>query len=237
MPRRKALLSFSVLLLATGCAQNQKVATETTANKTVISSTPPFETREPERYRATRTISSVDANGKTTVTKTWIARDGELRRDESENAGQRVVQLILPEGRFVLLPEEKLFADVAGEAQTNSDDEESDSSPDRLLHTEPINTQYQHAGAETIGGRNTQKYRVVVNSAPGTNVSLSETVIWIDETLHMPIKSETSSSDGARSVMELSELTLDVDRSLFQIPDDYKKIAFSELQRHLKKVE
>lgn len=232
-------LSASVLLLATACAQNQKVATESTANETVISSTPPFQTREPERYRATRTISSVDANGKTTVTKTWIARDGELRRDESENAAQRVVHLVLPEGRFVLLPEEKLFADVAsaGEAQTSSDDEESDSSPDRLLHTEPINTQYQRVGAETIGGRNAQKYRVVVNSAPGTNVSLSETVIWIDETLHMPIKSETSSSDGARSVMELSEITLDVDRSLFQIPDDYKKIAFSELQKHLKKVE
>lgn len=60
-------------------------------------------------------------------------------------------------------------------------------------------------------------------------------MIWIDDVLKMPIRSETTSPDGTRVRMELSDLSLDVDLDLFKIPEDYEKIAFSELrQRRLK---
>src|ERR1700754_297789 len=184
--RRKTLLtSFSVALIAISCAQNQKVATETNTNDTVVSSTPPFQTKEPERYRATRTITTVSATGETIVTKNLLARDGELRRDETEMWRQRVVYLYLPEGKFLLVPDEKVFVDLAKTdgAETPGVDDASGSSPDRLLHTDPSETTYQRIGNETIGGRTAQKYRVAVNSPPTTNVSVSETLIWIDEAL------------------------------------------------------
>jgi outer membrane lipoprotein-sorting protein len=231
----RVILSFCIcvaLLLTISCAQSQKEVPQAT-DETVVSATPPFQTKEPERYRATRTITTVSATGDTVTTRNKILRDGELRRDESETAGQRVVYLNLPDGTFVLLPQEKVFADATNAEHVESGDD-SESSPDRLLHTDPISTTYQRLGVENLNGRNTQKYRVVVNSSTGANVSVSETVIWIDDTLQMPIKSETKSASGARSTMELTDIVLEVDPSLFRIPEGYEKITFAELRKRLK---
>lgn len=238
-PRPLTSKTFSVvflLLIAASCASNQKVATETNTNATVVSSTPPFQTKEPERYRATRTITTTTATGETLVTKNSIARDGELRRDETEMWQRRVVYLYRPEGKFLLVPDEKVFVELTQTdgAEPPGIDEASESSPDRLLHTDPVTTSYQQIATETVNGRTAQKYRVVVNSSAGTNVSVNETLIWIDETLHMPIKSETTSGDGKRVTMELSEIGLDVDRSVFQIPEGYEKIAMPDLLERLK---
>ncbi|MCA1576579.1 MAG: hypothetical protein LC794_04345 [Acidobacteria bacterium] len=237
----KTLPAFSaaaLMLFASACTQNQTVVTETAANDTVVSSTPPFQTKEPERYRATRTMTTFTATDVEEITKNLIARDGELRREETEVDGQRVVYLNLPEGRFMLLPDDKVFADakdVDHLASGLDSDGESETSPDRLLHTEPISTAYQRIGVESVNGRNTQKYRVVVNSSTGANVSASETVVWVDEALQMPIKSEMKSADGTRWTMELTDIVLEIDPGVFRIPEDYKKIAFSELRARLKK--
>ena len=225
---------FVVLLLTTACAQTQKLPPKTNVAETVVSSTPPFQTKEPERYRATRTIITVTAAGETLVTRNRIARDGELRRDETESDGVRVVYLTLREGTFVLLPEQKVFADLSDADQETKSEEDSESLPDRLLHTDPLASTYQRIGAETIGGRNTQKYRVTVNSSTGGSVSSSETVIWIDDALQMPIKSETKSGDSAHSTIELSEIDLAVDSSLFRVPEGFEKITFTELRKRLK---
>lgn len=226
-----------LLLIAASCAQNQKVATETNTNETVVSSTPPFQTKEPERYRAKRTITTVSATGETVVTGNAIARNGELRRDEPLMAPQRMVYLYLPERKFLLLPDEKAFVELTNVDQpgTSGNTDESDSSPDRLLHTEPLITSYQRLGTETLGGRTTQKYRVVVNTSTGTNVSANETLIWVDEVLGMPIKSETKSGDGKRVTMELSDVSLDVEPVLFQVPEGYQKITWSELPNSRKR--
>jgi outer membrane lipoprotein-sorting protein len=223
-----------LILVTVSCAQNQKTTTETNTSEAVVSSTPPFQTKEPERYRATRTITTVNASGETVVTKNSIARDGERRRDEVLTGAQRTVYLYLPEGKFLLVPNEKVFVELTNVDQTQVSDE-SETSPDRLLHTEPLETSYQRLGAETINGRSTQKYRAVVNSPGGTNVSASETLIWFDEALHMPIKSETKSGDGKRVTMELSDISLDVDRVVFQVPEGYQKITLSDVSRSEKK--
>lgn len=233
-----AFSAAAIVLLASACAQNQRVATENASNETLVSSVPPFQTREPERYRATRTITTVTSADEEEIIKTAIARDGELRREETDAGGQRVVYLNLPEGRFVLLPDEKVFADATTVEHLESgveSDGESESSPDRLLHTDPIATTYQRLGVESVNGRNTQKYRVVVNSSTGANVSGSESVVWVDESLQMPIKSEMKAADGTWWKMELTDIVPEVESTVFRIPEDYKKIAFSELRARLKK--
>lgn len=230
--RRTALVSFAsaAMLLGVACAQNQRLTTETNAN--TISSTPPFATTEPERYRATRTITTA-ANGQTLVTKYSIARDGERRRDESDNNGQRVVYLTLAGERFVLLPDEKIYAAVIDEA-LNTGEQDAESSPDRLLHTELVTPTFQKLGDETIAGRNLQKYRVVVNSSGGENVSVGETLLWFDEALHMPVRTEISSPNGSHVTTELSDVVLNVDPKLFEIPKDFQKIEFNKLRERLK---
>ena len=231
--RKRVVLCFSLsLLVFAACrSQSEPSTTPIVSPESVVSSTPPFQTKEPERYRATRIITIVTAGGKTVVTKNSIARDGEMRRNESETVSKKIAYLDLPDGRFVVLPDEKVYADLATETDLDAGDE--DISPERLLHGDATNTSYQKLGTESIGGRNADKYRIVVNSSTPGSVSLSETFIWIDESLGMPVRSETTSSDGTKITMELSDVALDVEKSIFQIPGDYQKVAFSEFRKRL----
>jgi hypothetical protein len=222
-----------VLLLFVGCrSESELPRIDGIAPETVISSTPPFQTKEPELYQATRTVTIVTATGERVVTKTLIARDGAMRRNESETVSKRVAYLELPEATFALLVNEKLYADLGAERDSGEEDEEI--SPERLLHGEAgSNTSYQKMGTETVGGRKANKYRVVVNSSNPGSVTLSETLIWIDEVLNMPIRSETTSSEGTRITMELSDISPHVERNVFEVPGDYKKITFAELRKRL----
>ena len=226
--RAAALMTVSVLVFASCRSQSESITTSgNQSSDTVVSSTPPFQTKEPERYRAVRTITTVNAAGDTLVTKSSVARAGELRRHESES----VVYLDVPEGKFVLLPREKVYTDLTENRTITTDEDEA--SPERLLHEDSERTSYQKLGTEVIAGRNANKYRIVVNSSTAANVSQSETVMWIDEALQMPIKSETKSADGTRVTMEVSEIKLDADNDLFKVPEGYKKVAFSELRKRL----
>ena len=225
-----------VLLVVAACSsQNKNLRSATPSPDTVVSTTPPFQTKEPERYRAVRTITAVNTEGQTLVTKTSVARDGELRRHESTSGAKRIVYLDVPEGKFVLLTDEKLYADVTDQSQISADPNEEglQASPDALLQTDAGPTSYQKLGNEVVAGRNTNKYRIVVNSPAPANVSQSETLMWIDEALQMPIKSETKSADGTHVTMEISEIKLEVDKSLFAIPQGYQKVTFTELRTRL----
>ena len=229
-------LSLLVLFLClTACkSQSDLPNTNNAPSETVVSSTPPFQTKEPERYRATRVVTITFPNGEAIVTKTSIARDGDLRRHEPETNSKLVAYLDLPEGRLVLLPDEKVYADLTAEIDVAATDEE-EITPDRLLHTDTESTSYQKLGTEVIGERNSTKYRVVVNNSAAGNVPRSETLIWIDEALNMPIRSETKSVDGTRITTELTDISLDVDKRIFQVPDGYEKIALTDFRRRITK--
>lgn len=227
------LVAVCVVLLAIAAcrSQSESLTSETSSQDTVVSSTPPFQTKEPERYSAVRTVTTVSATGETLVTKTSVARDGDMRRHESDVDSRTIVYIDAPEGRFVLLPEEKVYADLTEESTIAADDLEV--SPERLLHEDVETTSYQKLGMEIIAGRNANKYRIAVNSSAAANVSQSETLMWIDEALQMPVRSETKSSDRTRVTMELSEIKLEVDKDLFKVPKDYQKLLFSELRKRL----
>lgn len=233
----RALISVSLALLTISCRpQNNSVTNDNSTTESVVSSTPPFQTREPDRYRATRTITVVTANGQTLITRSLIARDGDRRRNESQVTSKMVTYLEVPEGRFVLLSDEKIYTEATSDSSIpmGEADDTLERSPEGLLHAETGNTSYQKLGREVIGERSTDKYRVVVNTANAANVSVSETLIWIDEILRMPIRSETRSPDGTRVSMELSEISLVVDASLFKIPEGYLKVSFNEFRQRLK---
>lgn len=234
--RGRALIVVSLAVLTISCrSQTNSPTNDNSTTEAHVSSTPPFQTKEPDRYRAIRTLTVVTANGQTVITKNLIARAGDLRRNESQVGSKTIAYLDGPDGKFVLLPDEKIYAEVTPDSDlpTNDDDDTLERSPEGLLHAETSNTSYQMLGKEAIEGRNTDKYRVVVNAPSAANVSVSETLIWIDEALKMPIKSETKSADGTRVLMELSDIALDVDNVLFQIPKDYQKLAFAEFRKRL----
>ena len=232
-PHSKAVLLLVVLLVLTSCKSQNESATTDAPAETIVSSTPPFQAKEPERYQATRTMTAVNADGKTFVTTSFTARDGDRRRHEFESFSKTVVSLDLPEGRFILFPDEKIYAELADGFNSTPTDEVVGITSEWLLHEDAGTTSYQNLGKEVIGGRNTTKYKTVVNISSSGNVSQSETLIWIDEALNMPIKSETTSTGSLRFTMELSNVTLNVDEGMFQVPNDYEKIAITELRRRL----
>ncbi len=238
--RFSILISIAIGLLLVQACRSAAPRSDTNQNSTnaIISSTPPFQTKEPERYRAVRRMTFSKAGATPVETKSLLAKDGDMRRDEYQTqANQKIVYLDLPAGRFILLPEAKLYADLsAGVGSLDSSDLqdiESESSPDRLLNADPISASYEKIGGEVVNGRNTSKYRVLVNTSTIGTVSKGETLIWIDEALGMPLKSETVTPNGDRTEMELSEIVLEVDRHLFEIPDGYKKVAERAIRERL----
>ena len=226
------MIVFLALFLTGSRTPNETAPANTASSNTIVSSTPAFQTKEADRYQATRTITTVTRAGRTEVTKSRSARDGDMRRHESGTLSKRVAYLDLPEGRLVLLIDDKVYADLADEIESPTTEDE-EITPERLLHTDAGSTTYQNLGKEVVAGRNSSKYKTIVNSSNAGNVSHSETLIWIDESLNMPIRSETRSPDGTLVTMELSNVTIAINKGLFEVPDDYKKIAFTEIRKRL----
>jgi len=129
----------------------------------------------------------------------------------------------VPWGRFLLLPSLRIFAAVTGPGAEQTEAGE-DLSPEKVLNEDPFHARYQRLGNESLLGRSTVKYKVTVERG-------AETVIWIDESIGMPVRSETSYSDAqhsAKTTMELKDIRLEVDPELFLLPPDYRKATSAE---------
>jgi hypothetical protein len=230
---RTAWVLLIALTFSLSCAKREQPVPQNSP-PSILVSTPPFRTKEPNTYQAVRSITFTAPDGsESTVTTVGLLRDGELRREEETLRGKRIVNLELPGGRFLLLPDEKIYAPVDGPPENNQAKSLSEDPPEPYLHTAPIQSTYENLGTDTLNGTTATKYRVVVNnSTPGT-VSESETFIWIDESLGMPVKSTTRTSSGTRT-MALSRITLTVDRALFEILKDYQKVDIQLLRARIR---
>ena len=231
--RTLAILCLLTLALAAASCKrsdvsgNQNTANAPAASSGKPSSVPPFQTKEPERYQATRVMTGGEGEGSSS--ETFIARDGERRREEYvEDAGRRVYIERL-EGRYMLLPAKKLYAEVNPQAGGRGLGAEvpPDFSPEKLLNESRPETVYERLGEENVNGRQTVKYRATVRD-PETGPTLMESLIWVDERLGMPVKSETTTF-GTRVTMELRDLKETVDEGLFELPTDYRKVTLEEI--------
>lgn len=202
------------------------------------SSIPPFSTKEPDRYQAIRitTFTGTGSTGNSSssqINQVLIARDGENRREEyAAGASGQIVYLEIPAGRFIVLPAQRIYADLSTASRDSEQDNHPPDSPenspalssDLLLNESHAPATYEKLGTETLAGRMTTKYRVVVLNKGN---SQNETLIWIDEALGLPIRSEAMSKSSGHSstvTMELKDIKLEVDQGLFSWPSDYKKV-------------
>jgi outer membrane lipoprotein-sorting protein len=240
---------LTLLLTTASCkkpdvAGNQNAASGNGAGAVEgTSSTPPFATKEPERYQAVRVIeSSGGTEAKDAVqqgSRTLIARDGSKRREDYESpTGEKISYLLLPGATYVLLPDKKLYAELKpetnGEANRQTESVPPDFSPDRLLNETRPESLYEKLGAEDLNGRATMKYRVTVRGQVGAGRNVTtESIVWVDESLGMPVKTETTSTggsaSGARVTMELRDIKETVDAQLFELPEGYRKVETREL--------
>lgn len=244
------VLCVSVFLLAGAACTRSKVESNANGNSSnantgtaedVTSSTPPFQTKEPERYQATMVTAgslggqaaSIPGISALTDRQMFIARDGDKRRIETELLpGVKVAYLQLAGGeRYLLYPAKKIYAEVKMDGSSSSNYSglgvPSDFSADKLVNTAPTGAKYEKLGTEQVNGRTTTKYRVT--NAGGSDAAPTETIIWEDESLGMPIKSETTTQDGTKYSMELRDIKQEVDAGQFELPKDYQKVEYNEI--------
>ena len=248
---KKLRLTAAVALLLAGCNACRQPATNAnaTANantNAVIETmaTPPFQTKEPTKYQAQIVITTSFVGnqsapigpplGKTTQ---FVARDGDKRRLEYELLpGLKAVILTTPEGEFLLLPGQQIYAEVkpqkAKPGKSAPDEESLEAiSPEKLLNPQLPGAKYEKLGAEAVNGRAATKYRSVITVEINGKSNTNETFIWVDDALGIPVKEEsTSSSEGTRRALEYRDIKTEVESALFEIPSGYRQVSQQELQ-------
>lgn len=213
------LVCIASVLLFVACSQKESGGS---GRETFFGSVPPFSTIEPERYQAIRTITFRAASQKRQIS---IARDGPKRRQEYDISGKKIIYLELPEGRYILLPGERLFADLKSEPFAQALEPASPS------YIQPgTENRYERLGPEQVGERATMKYSVRSKIEDDG----FETLIWVDEALGIPIKSEMRASEVVEVLMELTNISLTVDESAFEIPGDFKLVEWDEILNNLR---
>jgi hypothetical protein len=234
MKRRKhTSILIAVLLTFWGCSRIQnRPSADSPPTTEVVSSTPPFKTLEPDRYQAIRIITLTNSSGSSEVSRTLIAKHGTSRFEQTLGPNT-TVYLYLPQGRFILLPEARVYSDSNGLSESIPQAPALEESSDPLLHQGGTETLYRQMGHEEIGGRRLMKYQIVVNNSAVTNVTNSDAFVWVDEELKMPIKTAMKSANGNRTTIELTQIKLDVDGRMFQIPEGYRKVSSQEIRQAL----
>jgi len=235
MPRgRLILVAWLAALLAAGAVAYKQwprllqtirrhTASSQQADNQVFAS-PPFSTKEPDRYQATRVITNGEAGVKQTYA---IARDGENRREDS-NGG--ITYLETHAGSFLLYPATKLYADLNADSDELAEGQrDGDFSPDRLLHETSTGARYQLLGSDSVGDRKTTKYKV---TSGDWQAESTVSLIWVDEELGIPIKSEIASikpEGPVKVTIELRDIRQNVDARLFELPPDFTKVTVKAL--------
>lgn len=248
---KAARLAFTAVLLLTVAASGascKRSRVENTGNANAagnagdVAQRPPFQTREPERYQWTRVITAVTSvhtasTGEPSVTQTvFMARDGDKRREDYEMPqGVKMTVLRLPEGSYTIYPSKKMYAEIgADSSQEGAPSATPDFSADKLVNASRVGARYEKLGTEEVLGRTTTKYRVTAEGSGAGAVSV-ETILWVDESLGMPVRSESTSRSEAmgesRYTVEYRDIKLEADDSLFVLPKDYRKVTQAEIQR------
>lgn len=246
--RSRFVLLAALVLLALGALiywarQRQKPASPPDSSKSEnVLPVPPFATREPQRYQATRISTSNTASGaaadQTSSSRVLIARDGDKRREDYDLGGVIVSYLELPPAHYALLPAQRIYADISSESPAGAPAElPSEFSPDRLLNESLSESRYEILGNEVVNGRVTIRYRVTTMNIGEANSLKSETLIWVDQSLGLPVKSETTvAEEGNRTkfTTELQSITEEVDGKLFDLPAEFRKVGYGEFERQLR---
>lgn len=176
----------------------------------------PFPTKEPDTFQAEMIVRINEEES-----KTFIARDKE--RFLSKKGDIATLQLS-PNQSFLINFSRKIYvenkinsspANVSGE--TLSD----------FLTTEWLN-QKTDVKYENLGSENGfSKYRVKFEH--------SESLIFVDENFKFPTKQEFHSIDGETKnlvySMELKNIKLIAEDSLFEVPKDFRKVSLEEFQK------
>ena len=189
-----------------------------------IKSAIPFATKEPENFQAEFVVTTGDKED-----KTFAARNGDNRRYDY-HYGQKtqvsVVQIV-DNKSFLVFDDKKIYAENSKSATFQNAE-----NPFDFLTTEWLN-QKADAKFESIDAENgIVKYRVIF----GEN-QMSESIIWVDKNIGLPVKQEFYSITGEQRILnftfEMKNFKPQPDTGLFEVPKDFRKISVEDFRKIL----
>lgn len=185
----------------------------------------PYSAREPDRFRAVVVVTTGEI-----VRRTAIAKDGNNLRIDFDLGSERSLRMLRTDKNYVISDRDEIYAEQPSGSAFQGEEFISDLTT-RLLHRRE-NTEFESLGVEN----ELAKYRVRVNDS-----SSSESIIYVDERIGMPVISEYYSVNGeSRELtyrMELQEFSVEVDPSSFELPKDHRKVPAAEFYRIVRSVD
>lgn len=207
---------------------------------------PPFATKEPEKYSAKIVFAfRYDEAASNFIEQNYfVARDGANRRLDFESADREISYLQTADGKqTILLPKQKVYAELTAPEEkaeaTTFTNQPNDFSLGNLLYAKPINASFVRVGNEEVAGRQTTKYQLDFGTVKESETVRTQTFVWADENLGLPIKTEVIALEndqptGAKNIIELREIKTEVDPQLFEVPLGSRKITFQEIRQILR---
>ena len=215
---------------------NVNVVTNTNSNNLLTGEPVGIEAKEPEQYQATVTLKlETGTPDKTTPLPTLsanVAKMGANKRMEfSLPNNEKLIYLERDGQQFVISPQRKQYAELNKEALGVD--------PRPLLMPEQIIKQIKNirgverVGEDKLGDRTVIKYRynsTAQTTSQAGNVA-TDAIVLVDKDTGLPLRSETfveseNSQVGgvksARVVTEMTNLQMNADANLFNLPTDYK---------------
>lgn len=208
-------------------------------------SQPPFQSKEPEKYQAQIVFAFKwdETDAESIEQTTLVARDGLNRRLDFKNDDKRQIsRLETADGkRFLLAPQRKIYAQIfepASEIFIEAVAPEEYSLA-HLLYAKPAQARFQKIGAENVNGKQLTKYLVNFDVIRGSENARTETAVWIDENIGLPVRTEIAAivdqkPTGAKSVVELRDFKLEPDADVFNIPANFRQVSVKEFQELVK---
>ncbi len=211
--RRRTFLLFALIVpLLQACGSSQPTTNKDFPAIDGERNAFPFSIREPKIYSG----EIVQTSGSVT-TVYFVARNGDRSRIDFDRGGENQMSKVHNDRDIVVSYKTKSYYELpGGTGETGGLNSADTLTRGFLAGMEPA----KFEKIETLNGRT--KYRV--NYTVGGK---SETMIYFDEALGMPVKQEFFAVDGdRRSIMfsvEFKELKLEADDSLFAIPEGFRR--------------
>ena len=204
-----------------------------------------IETREPEQYQATVSVK-FETLGEQKMTiptmQAVVARNGEDKRMEfTLPNNEKLIYLDKPNQPIVISPSRRQYAELTKDAVGFEVRR-------MLMPAEIVNQVKNQRGVERVGeeqlsGRTVIKYRYGATANTGTQAGQvnTESFIYVDKETGLPLRSETVSQSqtggnvqgisGVRVVTEMSNISTNVDPSLFTVPNDYARVEPEQVRQ------
>lgn len=228
-----------------GASTNTNAPTTTTSDAANAGTT--IDTREPERYQATYSLTPQTSGGSNVLAMpkltAEVAKSGADRRIAFKlpGTGEEIIYLDRADKRYLITPARRQYAELTRDAV--GFDVPRSMTPGQIIAYLQKQKGYERVGEEQLNGRTVIKYRYANTTQTGTQAGQvnTETFVYVDKETGLPLRSELTSQatgnvqgqSGLRVTVEMQNINTNPDQKIFELPTDYKQVSPEEVRQQM----